>query len=211
MAQTATADYSLTGANAARAVEKGLAEADWYTCPVPKAEMRKLLERRDGPAIRDTLLWFALLVGFGVWGYCVVGQCLGRHPLPALRRALRLDLRFPLARSEPRHGVQDRLDEQRPVRDRLVHGHARVDRLALEPHPPSQRHDHRRPRPGDRRAAPPSMLQVHRSASSACPPAMDYFKTVLLHCTGRLTRRRRGPSFPHRNMARSSGGRGSTR
>jgi MocE subfamily Rieske [2Fe-2S] domain protein len=55
-------DYSLTGANAALAIERGFAEADWYQCPVPRAELRKLLERRDGPAIRDTLLWFALLL-----------------------------------------------------------------------------------------------------------------------------------------------------
>jgi Na+-transporting NADH:ubiquinone oxidoreductase subunit F len=59
-------DYSLVGINASAAVEKGLAEADWYQCPVPRQEMRKLLERRDGPAIRDTLLWFALL---GISGY----------------------------------------------------------------------------------------------------------------------------------------------
>lgn len=62
-------DYSLTGENAAVAVERGLAEADWYQCPVPRAEMRKLLERRDGPAIRDTLLWFALILGsaYATW------------------------------------------------------------------------------------------------------------------------------------------------
>lgn len=56
-------DYSLTGENAALAVERGLAEADWYQCPVPRATMRRLLERRDGPALRDTLLWFALIIG----------------------------------------------------------------------------------------------------------------------------------------------------
>ncbi len=66
-------DYSLTGKNSKRAVELGLAEADWYQCPVPRAEMRKLLERRDGPAIRDTLIWFALIIGFAtatvaLWG-----------------------------------------------------------------------------------------------------------------------------------------------
>ncbi len=66
-------DYSLTGENASRAIERGLAEAEWYQCPVPRATMRKLLERRDGPAIRDTLLWFALLFGTGyatwaLWG-----------------------------------------------------------------------------------------------------------------------------------------------
>jgi MocE subfamily Rieske [2Fe-2S] domain protein len=58
-------DYSLTGVNSTLAVEKGLAEADWYQCAVPQETMRQLLERRDGPAIRDTLLWFALLLGSG--------------------------------------------------------------------------------------------------------------------------------------------------
>jgi len=66
-------DYSLTGENAHRAIERGLAEADWYQCPVPRETMRKLLERRDGPALRDTLLWFALIFGsgyaaFALWG-----------------------------------------------------------------------------------------------------------------------------------------------
>ena len=66
-------DYSLTGENATRAIERGLAEAEWYQCPVPRETMRKLLERRDGPAVRDTIIWFALIIGFGVasvvlWG-----------------------------------------------------------------------------------------------------------------------------------------------
>jgi fatty acid desaturase len=47
--------------NSTLAVEKGLAEADWYQSPVPRESMRALLERRDGPAIRDTLLWLALI------------------------------------------------------------------------------------------------------------------------------------------------------
>ncbi len=66
-------DYSLTGENASRAIERGLAEADWYQCPVPRATMRRLLERRDGPALRDTILWFGLILGTGattvlLWG-----------------------------------------------------------------------------------------------------------------------------------------------
>jgi Na+-transporting NADH:ubiquinone oxidoreductase subunit F len=80
-------DYSLTGVNSTLAVERGLAEADWYQSAVPRETMRGLLERRDGPAIRDTILWFALIFGFGfatyrLWGswwaiipyllYCVV-------------------------------------------------------------------------------------------------------------------------------------------
>jgi Na(+)-translocating NADH:ubiquinone oxidoreductase F subunit len=66
-------DYSLVGVNSTLAVERGLAEAQWYQCPVPRETMRRLLERRDGPALRDTLLWFALLLGTGwatwrLWG-----------------------------------------------------------------------------------------------------------------------------------------------
>ncbi len=67
-------DYSLTGENAARAIERGLAEADWYQCPVPRATMRKLLERRDGPALRDTAIWFALIFGFGIATYLLWGS-----------------------------------------------------------------------------------------------------------------------------------------
>jgi MocE subfamily Rieske [2Fe-2S] domain protein len=70
-------DYSLTGVNAKLAIEKGLAEAEWYQCEVPRETMRALLERRDGPAIRDTLLWFALLLITGYatyffWGSWIV-------------------------------------------------------------------------------------------------------------------------------------------
>src|SRR5271156_524136 len=66
-------DYSLTGLSAAQAIEKGLAEADWYQCPVPRETMRNLLERRDGPAIRDTILWFALILSSGFATYALWG------------------------------------------------------------------------------------------------------------------------------------------
>lgn len=66
-------DYSLTGENAKKAVELGLAEADWYQTPVSRSELRKLLERKNGPAVRDTLIWFVLLfltgwLTFQWWG-----------------------------------------------------------------------------------------------------------------------------------------------
>jgi MocE subfamily Rieske [2Fe-2S] domain protein len=67
-------DYSLVGKDTALAIEKGLADAKWYTSPVPKEKMRELLERRDGPAIRDTLLWFALLFIFGTSGFLLWGS-----------------------------------------------------------------------------------------------------------------------------------------
>jgi fatty acid desaturase len=68
-AEAAKRDYSLVGENARLALEKGLAEATWHTSPVPKEKMRELLERRDGPALRDTIIWFGLLIATGVSGY----------------------------------------------------------------------------------------------------------------------------------------------
>ena len=66
-------DYSLTGENTKRAVELGLAEADWYQTPVPRAIIRELLTRKNGPAIRDTLLLIVVLASTAVttvvlWG-----------------------------------------------------------------------------------------------------------------------------------------------
>lgn len=66
-------DYNLVGPNSVLAAKKGLAEAKWYASPVPKEQMRELLERRDGPAIRDTLLWFTLLFISGYAGYLLWG------------------------------------------------------------------------------------------------------------------------------------------
>lgn len=63
--QTHLKDYTLNRKNSDRAITLGLAGADWYQCEVPRETMRKLLVRRNGPAIRDTLIWFGLLFGFG--------------------------------------------------------------------------------------------------------------------------------------------------
>ena len=74
-------DYSLTGVNSTLAVERGLAEAEWYQCPVPRETMRSLLERRDGPAIRDTILWFALILGSRLFAPIALGHLVGHSPL----------------------------------------------------------------------------------------------------------------------------------
>src|SRR5512133_2878652 len=58
-------DYGLVGKDSVRAIQRGLAEATWYTSPVPREQMRELLTRRDWPAVRDTILWFALIIGSG--------------------------------------------------------------------------------------------------------------------------------------------------
>ena len=74
VSETRPSDYSLVGKDTALAVEKGLANARWYASPVPREKMRELLERRDFPALRDTLLWFALLLFFGGCGYLLWGS-----------------------------------------------------------------------------------------------------------------------------------------
>lgn len=65
--------YSLNRRNSEKAIEAGLAEAEWYECDIPRETMRELLERRDGPAIRDTIIWFGILFGaaaatIALWG-----------------------------------------------------------------------------------------------------------------------------------------------
>ena len=61
-------DYSLTGASSQRAVDAGLATADWYHSDIPKKTLKALMKRRDAPAIRDTLLWIALHILFAAGG-----------------------------------------------------------------------------------------------------------------------------------------------
>ena len=62
-------DYSLVGPEARAAEAKGLVSAQWYMCPVPRKELKELMRRKDGPAIRDTLIWFAGLAVSGVLAY----------------------------------------------------------------------------------------------------------------------------------------------
>lgn len=63
-------DYSLLGEDARRAVETGLAAAEWYHTEVPRKEMKALMAREDQPAIRDTIILFGCMIlfaGIGIW------------------------------------------------------------------------------------------------------------------------------------------------
>lgn len=62
---TAIRNYSIVGPERAHAFERGLVDARWYVAPVDHDTLRTLSQRRNGPAIRDTLLWFVLLGGSG--------------------------------------------------------------------------------------------------------------------------------------------------
>ena len=66
----ANRDYSLLGPDAERAVETGLAAAEWYHTDIPRKEMKALMKREDQPAIRDTIILFGCddrcLPGIGI-------------------------------------------------------------------------------------------------------------------------------------------------
>ncbi|TIX45916.1 MAG: fatty acid desaturase [Mesorhizobium sp.] len=71
-------DYSLIGRDAKLAVESGLAAAEWYHTDVPRKQMKELMQRSDGPAIRDTIIWLGAMILSGAgaawfWGswWCV--------------------------------------------------------------------------------------------------------------------------------------------
>ncbi|MES2145906.1 MAG: fatty acid desaturase, partial [Pseudomonadota bacterium] len=57
-------DYSLLGPDGARAVETGLAAAEWYHTDVPRKVMKDLMQRSDGPAIRDTAIYYGAMILF---------------------------------------------------------------------------------------------------------------------------------------------------
>jgi fatty acid desaturase len=65
-------DYSPFGADAQRAVDSGLAAAEWYHTEVPRKVMKDLMARSDGPAIRDTVILYGCMilfagVGIALW------------------------------------------------------------------------------------------------------------------------------------------------
>ena len=59
MTATVQRDYGLLGPEGAVADAHGLVEAAWYA-PIPRARLKQLMRRSDGPAIRDTVMWLGL-------------------------------------------------------------------------------------------------------------------------------------------------------
>ena len=112
------------------------------------------MRRDDGPAIRDTLIWFAALIvsgglGFWFWGswaavpfFLVYGVLYGSAS----------DSRW--HECGHRTAFKTKWMNDAVYRDRLLHDPARAGDLALEPYPPPHRHGDRRPRSGDHHAPP---------------------------------------------------------
>ena len=54
-------NYSLVGASTRTAIETGLASAEWYHTEVPRKTMKELMQRSDGRALIDAIVWLGLL------------------------------------------------------------------------------------------------------------------------------------------------------
>ncbi|MBR3370459.1 MAG: fatty acid desaturase family protein [Rhodobacteraceae bacterium] len=61
-------DYSMLGPDATRAIETGLLAAQWYHTDIPRNQMKDLMRRDDGPAIRDTIILFGAMVALAGTG-----------------------------------------------------------------------------------------------------------------------------------------------
>lgn len=69
-------DYSLVGPQAIQARAQGLVGGRWYACPLPRADLKLLMQRKDGPAIRDTIIWLGLILVCAAGGVCFFGHWL---------------------------------------------------------------------------------------------------------------------------------------
>ena len=66
-------DYSLVGSSTKVAEAAGLAAAAWYHTALDRKEMKAIMKRSDSPALRDTAVWWGLMLacaagGVSFWG-----------------------------------------------------------------------------------------------------------------------------------------------
>ena len=186
MSEIRLSDYSLVGKNSELAIEQGLAEATWYACPIPKPQLRELLQRRDGPAIRDTIIWFAVLFLTGYCGYLLWGTWWAIIPFAiyGVIYGSSSDSRW----HESSHGTAFKTDwmnnalyevasfmvmrESVPWRWSHTRHHSDTIIVGRDPEIAVPR--------------PPDLFSMFVGFFDLkVIPA--YFKTVLLHCTGKLT------------------------
>src|SRR5690348_17224042 len=72
--KTKRRNYNITGPGRQLAQKRRLATAEWYSTPIQRARMKELMNRRNGPAIRDTLILFSALVILGYIAYLSWGH-----------------------------------------------------------------------------------------------------------------------------------------
>jgi fatty acid desaturase len=65
--------YGLNSSATDFARAAGLADGDWFRSDIPRKRMKELMKRTDMPAIRDTILWIGLAIGFATAGVLLWG------------------------------------------------------------------------------------------------------------------------------------------
>ena len=179
-------DYSLVGKESTRAIERGLAEADWYTSPVPREQMRELLVRRDGPAIRDTLIWFGLLLVSGGLGVALWPSAWVILPfiVYGVIYASSSDSRW----HESGHGTAFKTDWMNnalyEIASFMVMRESTIWRWSHTRHHSDTIIVGRDPEIAVPRPPKPIKLITNCFNLSVIP---NYFRTLLLHCTGKMT------------------------
>jgi fatty acid desaturase/nitrite reductase/ring-hydroxylating ferredoxin subunit len=71
MAATNMRDYSLTGPEALRSIDRGLVDADWYRTPIDPGTRAQLHARTNGRAAFDAILWITLLAATALLAWSV--------------------------------------------------------------------------------------------------------------------------------------------
>jgi fatty acid desaturase len=67
-------NYGLAGRTGDQVVASELLSGTWYRPAVSRDRLKQLMKRRNGPAIRDTIVWSALLIVFGTAGCLLWGN-----------------------------------------------------------------------------------------------------------------------------------------
>jgi MocE subfamily Rieske [2Fe-2S] domain protein len=181
-------DYSLVGEDSQRAIEAGLVEAAWYTSPVPPETMRELLTRRDWPAVRDTILWFALLIGSGWAGFRLWQAGSGWAAVPFMIYGMLYASTSDSRWHESSHGTAFKTDWLNNVlyeiASFMVMREATVWRWSHTRHHSDTIIVGRDPEIAVPR--PPSMARFVLNFFGL-PVIPKYFRHVLRHCVGRIT------------------------
>ena len=122
--QAARRDYGLTGADSRRAVELGLADAQWYRPPIDPHRLQALTTRSNGRAARDVVLWLAVLAGAGLLAWWSLGSWWAIPAFLVYGDAVRVVVGLALARVRARDGVPLPLGQRCGLLPRVVHAAA---------------------------------------------------------------------------------------
>ena len=59
-------DYDLVSSADKAGPEHGMVSPKWYQTQIDRAELKKLIQREDAPAVRDALYYYGLMAGFAI-------------------------------------------------------------------------------------------------------------------------------------------------